>query len=267
MGSSVTADGETLHVDILPQPDDTTCGPTCLHAVYRYYGDIISLTQVIKEVRKLKGGGTLAVFLACHALRRGYRAKIYTYNLHVFDPTWFREGKPVHDIADRLLRQASMKNIAKLKTATEGYLEFLSLGGELRFKDLTTTLLRIYLKRSIPIITGLCSTFLYRDMREWGGENQDDDIRGEPSGHFVVLCGYQKEERSVLVADPYQLNPVSHSQYYSQSIDRVVCSILLGILTYDANFLIIEPKRRKIQEEKHADSHSSQRPEGMAPGH
>ncbi len=93
MGSPLTADGEILHVDILPQPDDTTCGPTCLHAAYRYYGDIISLTQVIREVRKLKGGGTLAVFLACHALKRGYQAKIYTYNLHVFDPTWFIEGQ------------------------------------------------------------------------------------------------------------------------------------------------------------------------------
>jgi len=264
---SISLEGEKLHVDILPQPDDTTCGPTCLHAVYRYYGDIISLTQVVREVRKLKGGGTLAVFLACHALKRGYRAKIYTYNLHVFDPTWFVAGKPVADIASRLRAQAEAKNIPKLKTATEGYLEFLSLGGELRFEDLTTGLLRKYLKRSIPIITGLCSTFLYRSIREVGAENRDDDVRGEPSGHFVVLCGYSKEERSVLLADPYQLNPVSHSQYYSLSIDRVACSILLGILTYDANFLLIEPKRLKKQEEKNADSHSGQRSEGMAPGH
>lgn len=268
MGSSIITDNESLHVDILPQPDDTTCGPTCLHAVYRYYGDdSISLTQVIREVRKLKGGGTLAVFLACHALKRGYRAKIYTYNLHVFDPTWFTEGKPVADIAGRLQAQAGTKNVPKLKTATEGYLEFLSLGGELRFEDLTTGLLRKFLKRSLPIITGLCSTYLYRSMREVGAENRDDDVRGEPTGHFAVLCGYNKDERSVLVADPYQLNPVSHSQYYSLSIERVVCSILLGILTYDANFLIIEPKGPKKQEEKNADSSSGQRSEGMAPGH
>lgn len=237
--------GETMQVDILPQPDDTTCGPTCLHAVYRYFGDIISLTQLVREVRKLKGGGTLAVFLACHALKRGYRAKLYTYNLHVFDPTWFVEGRPVADIADRLRAQAQLKNVAKLKTATEGYLEFLSLGGELRFEDLTAGLLRKYLKRAIPVITGLCSTYLYRSMREVGSENRDDDIRGEPGGHFALLSGYNRQERSVLVADPYQLNPVSHSQYYSLSIERVICSILLGILTYDANFLIIEPKRNK----------------------
>ena len=28
-----------LFLDIRPQPDQTTCGPTCLHAVYRYFND------------------------------------------------------------------------------------------------------------------------------------------------------------------------------------------------------------------------------------
>ena len=32
-----------LSLDILPQPDELTCGPTCLQAVYRYYDDNISL--------------------------------------------------------------------------------------------------------------------------------------------------------------------------------------------------------------------------------
>ena len=27
-----------LDVPILTQPDDSTCGPTCLHAVYAYHG-------------------------------------------------------------------------------------------------------------------------------------------------------------------------------------------------------------------------------------
>ena len=29
-----------LDLDILAQPDDETCGPTCLHAVYRYFGEV-----------------------------------------------------------------------------------------------------------------------------------------------------------------------------------------------------------------------------------
>jgi hypothetical protein len=38
-----------LELEMLPQPDDTTCGPTCLHAVYRYRGHEIPLDQVIRK--------------------------------------------------------------------------------------------------------------------------------------------------------------------------------------------------------------------------
>ena len=32
-----------LVLDMPGQPDDSTCGPTCLHAVYRYHGDDVPL--------------------------------------------------------------------------------------------------------------------------------------------------------------------------------------------------------------------------------
>ncbi|MFZ5774331.1 MAG: hypothetical protein ACOY3Z_02440 [Thermodesulfobacteriota bacterium] len=232
-----------IHLDILPQPDDTTCGPTCLHAVYQYYGDQIPLARVVEEVKQFETGGTLAVFLACHALRRGYKARIYTYNLHVFDPTWFPHGPDY--IEERLLVQMEAKDDEKLRLATRGYLNFLNLGGELRFADLTPSLLRKYLKRSVPILTGLSSTYLYRSMREYGPHCEDDDVRGYPCGHFVLLCGYNKPERLVAVADPLMDNPLAEGQKYHISIDRVLCAILLGIVTYDANFLIIEPGKKK----------------------
>ena len=228
-----------LHLDISMQPDDITCGPACLHSVYEYYGDTISLQQVITEVKSLKGGGTLAVLLANHALKRGYKATIYTYNLHVFDPTWFA-GK--ESLAGKLKAQAAIKNDEKLSFATHGYLEFLERGGNLLFEDLTIGLIRKFLKKSIPILTGLSSTYLYRAARENPESNLDDNISGSPSGHFVVLCGYDKEKRDVLVADPFKKNPVSGNHYYMVSISRLLGAILLGILTHDANLLIIEPK-------------------------
>ncbi len=232
-----------LDLTILPQPDDTTCGPTCLHAIYHYYGDAIPLTRVVEEVKQFETGGTLAVFLACHALRRGYEARIYTYNMHVFDPTWFALG-PDH-LEERLLAQMEAKEDEKLRLASRGYLNFLNLGGELRFADLTPSLLRKYLKREVPVLTGLSSTYLYRAMREFGPDCQDDDIRGVPTGHFVVLCGYDKPDRTVSIADPLRENPMAPGHYYHIAIDRVICAILLGIVTYDANFLIIEPRRKK----------------------
>lgn len=228
----------TLNFNISPQPTETTCGISCLQAVYAYYGDDRPIVQLMNEVEHLEEGGTLSVFLACHALKHGYNARIYTYNLHVFDPTWFAGGV---DIAGRLKDQAARKHTKKLKIATEGYLEFLALGGELRFEDLTTSLIRKHLARSTPIITGLSATYLYQDSREIAANGKDDDIGGEPAGHFVVLCGYDRKEKKVLVADPYKPNPFTGGTLYHVAKDRVVCSILLGVLTYDANLLVITP--------------------------
>lgn len=227
-----------LHLDIAGQPDDLTCGPTCLHAVYEYYGDSITLARVIREVKSLQGGGTLAVLLGNHALKRGYRATIFTYNLHMFDPTWFAAKTA---LAEKLKAQAASRNDEKLAFATTGYLEFLENGGRLQYEDLTLGLIRRFLKKSVPILTGLSSTYLYHAARENPETNRDDDIAGFPSGHFVVLCGYDKGRREVLVADPYTMNPVSADHYYTVSIARLLGAVLLGILTHDANLLVIEP--------------------------
>lgn len=232
-----------LHFEILAQPDDITCGPTCLQAVYNYYGDKIPLKHVIRQVKQLKGGGTLAVLMGCHALKRGYRAKLYTFNLQMFDPTWFK--LPAKDMQERLLRQMRVKNNPKIRSATKAYLEFLRLGGTIRFEDLTASLIRGLLKRDIPILTGLSATFLYRTAREIdvGKKMEYDDIHGEPTGHFVVLCGYDMAQRTALVADPLLPNPISTSQIYQVRLNRLVCAIMLGILTYDANLLVVTPKK------------------------
>jgi hypothetical protein len=129
--------------------------------------------------------------------------------------------------------------------ASQAYLNFLELGGELRFEDLTPGLLRSYVKRSFPVIAGLSSTYLYRTPREYGPKSDYDDVRGEPAGHFVVLCGYNKETRTIQLADPLLPNPVAQAQLYDVGIDRLLCAVLLGVLTYDANLLIIRPRRKK----------------------
>ena len=245
-----------LRVEILPQPDDFTCGPTCLHALYRYFGDKLPLERVISEVPVLDNRGTLDVLLANHALSRGYSARIFTYNVQMFDPTWF-DGRQV-DLSERLRMQLEHKDSARLRVATEAYLLFLQRGGQLRFEELTTALIRKYLSREIPILTGLSATYLYRNAREFGPDCKADDIRGKPAGHFVVLCGYNKETRDVLVADPLLKNPLSGTNYYVVSIDRVIGAILLGILTYDANLLIIEPRSERNLQGHRADSHRRQ---------
>lgn len=226
---------------ILSQPDDETCGPTSLHAVYNYYHDFINLQQVIEEVTFLEEGGTLANLLGIHALNRGYKAKIHTYNLNVFDPVWSALG---HDeLIGKLKAQLKHKKGRKIENATHSYIEFLNLGGEISFEDLTVDLIRKYLDRRRPILTGLSATYLYDCKREYTndeGRSVYDDLKGFPMGHFVVLTAID-EDGMVSVSDPYQENPLSGESTYKVDVHRLINSILLGILTYDANLLILEP--------------------------
>jgi len=226
-------------LQILPQPDDATCGPTCLHAVYRYFGDPLPLDNVIGEVEPISTGGTLAVNLARHALRRGYAATIYTYNLDMFDPTWFAPRR--HDLAERLRQQAEHKDHPKLREATSAYLDFLGLGGRIEHEELSREFLARLLEAG-PVITGLSATYLYACEREYGDERLvADDVRGHPTGHFVVLSHYDAARSEVVLADPLGDRPGFDSHLYSVQVDRVLGAILLGVLTFDANLTVLRP--------------------------
>ena len=230
-----------LNFDIKAQPDDITCGPTCLHAIYQYYHDNIPLKDVVNEVKSLKTGGTLAVMLGNHALKRGYKAHIYTYNLNVFDPSWFSLSQ--NKMIDNLKKQMRYKfRSKKLLVASKAYIKFIESGGTIQQTELDQHLLKKYLKKSTPILTGLSATYLYGTQREIPATNKYDSIKGEPVGHFVIINGYEEATNTIYLADPMNPNPLQ-SQYYSVSFDRLINSIMLGIVTYDANLLVIEPKK------------------------
>jgi hypothetical protein len=231
----------SIDIDVLGQPDDATCGPTSLHSVYRYYGDDVPLDQVIQEVHKFEDGGTLAVWLGAHALARGYEALVYSCNLQLLDPSWFATSGV--DLVQKLQEQLKWKNDDKLIRTSQAFIDFIQRGGKLRLEDVTRDVLRRWLSQGYPILTGLSSTFLYRSPREIPPNQVPDDVNGVPAGHFVILCGYDRRNKTVTVADPLTQNPYSPSRKYNVHIDRVICSILLGVLTYDANFLIIKPRR------------------------
>lgn len=228
------------HISILTQPDDTTCGPTSLHAVYNYLGDNISLENVINEVSALEDGGTLAVLLGQHARSRGYKTTLYTFNLDVFDPTWDLKNTPY--VIERLKSQLTFKKGLKIRHAINAYIDFLQDGGIIKNSPLSRSFFARHFKNELPVLAGLSATYLYQTAREYTDENGKsiyDDLKGYPMGHFVVLSGFD-EEKKIRVSDPYPDNPMAGSSYYCVQTSRLIHAILLGIVTYDANLLVIE---------------------------
>ena len=231
-------DRRPLSIRIARQPDDRSCGPTCLQAVYKHFGDERSLDDLVASIPQLPSGGTLAVQLGCHALRSGYDCSLVTYNLQLFDPTWF---SPEVDLVARLRAQAERKpDDGRLHAATDKYLDYLQLGGTVEHHELTPFLLDRYLAEGLPILTGLSATYLYGAARETPDDDRSDDVGGEPVGHFVVLSGSDVEKRTVVVADP--MHDEGTGSLSTLPFARVKSSILLGVLTYDANLLIVRPR-------------------------
>ncbi len=230
-----------IHVPMRAQPDDFTCGPTSLQAVYAYFGDDLELSELIDDVHFLEEGGTLAVHLGVDALRRGYAARLHSYNLRVFDPSWSGYGMVELDRA--LEARARVKRGKKLVESIEAYRAFIQAGGTIDLTELGPSLLRSYFDRGLPVLAGLSATYLYaspRELDDGRGAMVSDDIGGEPQGHFVVLCGFEGER--VVVADPFEGNPVSEEHHYLVDLNRLIQAIMLGVLTYDGNLLILERK-------------------------
>ena len=229
-----------LPVPIERQPDYTTCGPTTLHAIYRYYGDPISLESGIEETPKLPGGGTLAVHLAVHALSRGYEAATWMCNVRHMDPTWFQHPT---DVLAKLRERAEAKRLLtdpRLGPALESATQYIALGGRLVWGDLTPDLIGNALADGTPLLTGTNGTYLYQCSRET--DDGPDDVRGESFGHFFVLYGHRSEDQSVSIADPLLDDPAHGTKYYRVSIYRLLGAIFLGVGSDDGNLLRIRPK-------------------------
>ena len=241
-----------LLVQRILQPDDVTCGPTCLRKVYQYYGLELELEQVLGEIDRNEDGGTLAVFLGISALRRGFRARLYSYDLRIFDPSWF--DLPMPALAEKIHQRIPYLSTAKTVRAAQAYLELLELGGEIRFDELSPSLLKGILDRDHPILAGLSATYLYRWMRERQLEDRDelvpDDVRGEPTRHFILVAGCEQWGRRFSLRDPSAHVPHARDCDGRQVVDAqsLINAILLGDLTYDAVLLEIWPASEEAGE-------------------
>jgi len=243
----VRPDGRAAHelrVQRFLQPDDVTCGPTCLRKIYDFYGIGVDFDAVVAEIDRNEDGGTLGVFLGTAALKRGLRARIYAYDLQIFDPTWAPLGRA--ELERRVSARIPHLRDPHRMRAAHAYLEFLERGGSVSVaEELTPGLIRASIDREHPLLVGLSATYLYRFARErWDPVQErllDDDIAGEPTGHFLVVVGYEQYGRRFSLRDPSHHVPVSEDGRLVVDAQRLINAILLGDATYDAVLLELWP--------------------------
>jgi len=231
-----------LGVQRKTQPDLVSCGPTSLGMVLESLGTSFS-THRLREITEVNlDGGTLGVNLALVAQKLGHQAVMHCYNPRVFDPTWVKLSN--FQLVEKLRQSEHVATSVKMKKTLGAYRQFLINEGKICFAELTSELLVRLLDSGLPVLCGLSSTYLYQCSRENPITGEDDDVRGEPAGHFVVLSGYQGHGARFLVVDPYPEVETDPRGRCIVEAHRLINSILLGVLTYDAVLLQIQHKWR-----------------------
>lgn len=246
-----------LPVPRFPQPDDVSCGPTCLAQVLAGYGDDRPLSELLTKVRRNPDGGTQAVHLGQLALDIGYRARLYPLGVQVFDPTWWELEDP--QIVEKLARRAEGLPAGPRRHEVQAWHRFMVSGGYIAFQEPTPQLLVRVLAQGRPLICGLNATWLYRESRTNPDTNRDDDVHGQPQGHFVTVTGYTGSGLHFHIADPSEDPPPYPGEphpdeepdpeppvrgRYPLRAERLIHAILLGDGTRDAVLLEVWPPPR-----------------------
>ena len=232
-------DAILLKVTRHEQPDDVTCGAACLAQVYGYHGLDKPIDAIVSETPHNRDGGTFIPFLGVGALKNGFGATAYPFGARVFDPTWRR--LPTNELEAKLRARRDAVTSGKIRLSIDSYLSFFELGGKVVFRDLSKELVIRHLRHGRPVITGLSATYLYRQPREL--DDQSDDVRGFPVGHFVVVSGYDPVTDRFALRDPARDIPFSRTGRYSVPAERLVSAVLLGDVTFDAVLLVVVPPR------------------------
>jgi len=227
-----------FHIPLEPvcQPDECSCGLSCLKMVLACHGrsffhdDLNELTPPNPDI------GLYDSHLGLAAIQLGFAATIYTYNYRIFHPIWNRLSRK--DLMGKLATRQMCAMTPQQALAAELYIEFLRAGGELLFYPLSRELILAHFNRDLPLIAALDMSFLYDCMAFY------DEFSEHRATHFVVLHGYNPEDNTFFISDPWYSIPLpnKNGQYYIDA-DRVINAIFLGQERNDSAIIVIQKKK------------------------
>jgi predicted double-glycine peptidase len=203
------------------------CGPFALAQVLQYYGEIITAEELIQGTKMVQGIGTYESNLALTAKKLGYKTKITTQNLYLFDPTWQELSQ--NELIVKLQEQEKELKDKDLTQSAQGFIEYLQAGGKLGSETIDRDLLVDKLGRG-PLVVGLNMTYLYQEKRPL-------DKEAKRYGHFVTVSGYDGENDTFTLIDPWHSIPFSKDGIYQVKSARLIAAIYLAEATFDASLL------------------------------
>jgi len=224
-----------IPIKIFSQSDDSSCGLCCLKMVLSYLGRNIPFDVLEKMMPPFFDIGIYDSQIGETALDLGFSSTIYTYNYRIFHPIWNRLER--RDLIGKLLIKQACAMTPQQAYAAECYIHYLQKGGDLFFYPLSKEMIIAHLAQNLPVIAGLEMSFLYDCMTFY------DEFSEHRATHFIVVHGYNPEENTFHVSDPWHSIPLPHDTgQYMIDADRVVNAIFLGEHWNDSAIIVIQNK-------------------------
>ena len=212
-----------LSVPQFNQVKSYSCISACSQAVFGYYGESIAQEEIM-EISENPKRGIALVEAGIFSLKRNYKPLIITNNINIFDPTWFK--------IDSSKLKLNLKKRAKFvddlnQFMIDKYIKFLDLGGEINFETISPALLKNYLSIKVPIIMELASTFLYKLAKSSQPGGFNDAIKGQIEGHGVVIAGFDKKDKFLIIDPNSKKGPSKKGVYWVNSAELMMSFALL----------------------------------------
>lgn len=197
-----------------------SCGPSSIQQILHYYGIEKSLKEIMNEMKLFDSGGTSSDgAMGDYLLKQGFKVRIYTLDTKMFDPTWFKLSKK--DLKKKLMEAHKISRGFK-KYSYNSFIEFLDHGGKIEFKVITLKEIKEILNMIFPLMAGVDDSSLYSFKRS-RKTFHDDEFKGKPWGHELVIAGYKKDK--IFVVDPFPRNPFSKDGKYFVDAEKLLANI------------------------------------------
>jgi hypothetical protein len=175
-----------LQLEPILQDGPTACTNACLRMVAGYFGRELERDAIDRALFKDSAGCSFNTDLARIALRHGFAADCYGYNLYLTDPA--DAGLSPAALLDRLRRERAHLRDPWYRPMLESIVAALQEGVHYAVRRPAFEIAASYLRARIPVIAVVSYPALH-------------GVRGNPfSGHDVVLTGY--DGRRVFFVDP-----------------------------------------------------------------
>lgn len=230
-----------MRLNILPQINHQLSGAETLRGIYAYYGEDISMDDLVVSTTRFSNRRLRPLALAIDALERGYAVTVHCCDTRIFDLSWM--GLVSSELKEKLEYHKSKADSVHLTQTFDAYIQILEKGGTIDLSEINRAVIRKAVELKAPIIAAVSATHLFHSKREYLDSKDRpvlDDAKGKTAGHLVAVTAWVGKE--ITLHDPYLANPITGKAKYKVYISRLMRSILLGVLSYDAQMVVITKK-------------------------